>query len=241
MRGLAIILFAAVSVALLTAGSLPGVKQRAFYAAKTEATGGSGDVVTSGLIAWFRGTNLWDASTNIANPTTSGGISAVAGNGTRGAWRFDGVDGKLSYDVASQNMNSVDLTIAVWFKPTATSDEYAELVMDTTAHTGLVYRGTLRKMEYYNGGAEKKSNTATTEGAWHHMAMVWDHSTGGTFYLDGAADGTFASGTGVVIDLDSTGNDTPITWTLKGDVSEIRIYNRAITSGEITTIYGATP
>lgn len=84
------------------------------------------------------------------------------------------------------------------------------------------------------------------DGKWHHVAATYDGSTI-SIYVDGVLD-TSTNATGTIV-----GNDQPIdigsdsqpppghNYTFTGELDEVSIYNRALTSCEIQEIYSAGP
>ena len=97
-----------------------------------------------------------------------------------------------------------------------------------------------------NAGEQQISSTARlTTGAWHHLAVVLDVGATyvGTLYVDGAVAGTNAA---MTLRPSSLGNTTN-NWIgrsaftadpyFAGLIDDFRVYSRALTAGEITTLY----
>ncbi len=96
------------------------------------------------------------------------------------------------------------------------------------------------------GGTETNAGPALTTGSWHHIMVTYDSSTP-LLYIDGASQ-SLASGTGCTAST-NTGSITQDTSTLTfgsrqgtsqffaGKEDEIRIYNRALSAGEVTSLY----
>ncbi|KKR82381.1 MAG: hypothetical protein UU29_C0014G0014, partial [Candidatus Daviesbacteria bacterium GW2011_GWA2_40_9] len=82
-------------------------------------------------------------------------------------------------------------------------------------------------------------STAITGGTWHHVIGVKDGSTL-RLYIDGAADGTASDTTtgtttnASAVFIASRGGTGQY---YKGDVDELRIYNRAFSASEVTQLY----
>ena len=88
------------------------------------------------------------------------------------------------------------------------------------------------------------SNTsAISENTWHHCVVVWNGSTV-TYYVDGTQVGTstnsdFNSATktssaNIIIGAQNEGSGNQMT----GKIDQVRLFNKAISSSEVTTLYG---
>ena len=80
-------------------------------------------------------------------------------------------------------------------------------------------------------------------GAWHNFTLVWNGSNTVTAYADGVSLGTstqsgmsgnFESGSAFRI-----GSRPASTTYFPGNIGQIQVYNRAITSGNVTTNFNA--
>ena len=109
--------------------------------------------------------------------------------------------------------------------------------MNVFSLNGIYYRGSSRKLDFYYSSADHLSNTAITENQWHHIAEV---NNGGavTFYVDGVADGTATGGVGLT--PDNIGHD-PASQSFKGNIDDVRVYNRALTADEVKALYRGHP
>ncbi len=112
---------------------------------------------------------------------------------------------------------------------------------NSTAAAGWLIRN--GKQTFYAGG-DHYSNTTVSANTWHHVAIVNNAGTL-TFYLDGVSDGSLTGmpgGSWVSFGSDALQNDNDY---LDGMLDDVRIYNRALSSTEIQTLYttgiGATP
>lgn len=91
------------------------------------------------------------------------------------------------------------------------------------------------------------SNTALSTNTWYHVAFVRSGGVNGTYYLNGSADGTTTS---VMSKSYSTSSTHPMTlgteasnaYFYGGQMLSWQFYNRALTAGEISTLYnGGVP
>lgn len=89
------------------------------------------------------------------------------------------------------------------------------------------------------GKASFNSNTAPNLNQWYHVAVSFN-GTGGIFYLNGNPDGTYVhstintSGNGDYIGAQSTSHSEQF---FNGSIDEVLIYNRSLSSAEITALY----
>lgn len=86
------------------------------------------------------------------------------------------------------------------------------------------------------GGVARDANTSLTTGRWYQIAMVWNN--GVTFYLDGVPDGTgatytWATGTSAA----RIGAWFDASKPFNGLISQVMIYNCALSSSEIALLY----
>ena len=96
--------------------------------------------------------------------------------------------------------------------------------------------------------AEQRINTTTvlTQNAWHHLVVVLAGGAPytGTVYIDGVASGTNAAMTLHAADMGTTSNNFigksqfSADAYLAGQVDDFRIYKRALTAAEVTTLFG---
>ncbi len=207
----------------------------------------------TGLIAAYgfsqgSGATLSDSSGNGRVGTLVGGPSWGAGrNG--GGLSFNGGG---AY-VTMVDVNALDgltrLTVSAWIRTTASGEKHIvdKSGCDGAASGGPFELGTSFFVEgkatfiVYRAGAgntfEKVDSTTTvTDGAWHHIAGVYDGSNV-LIYVDGALRGTTpAAGitlpaTGNALELGGRCNGNAYPW--NGSVDDVRLYSRALSAAEI--------
>ena len=151
------------------------------------------------------------------------------------------IDGKCYQFLVAPDYNQATVTYSLWIKTKATSSPYIyqQYYSDSYArgiwlHEGqvwiAVYTGT-SKWYHYNVGLE----TLLMDGNWHHLVEVWK-SGANAFYIDGR----------FISSMDQQWKYSEI---YKGKVSYLgkfdglmdsfRIYNRALSEGEISEIFHA--
>ncbi len=206
-------------------------------------TGGQADV-TNGLLGWWpfdegHGTNTIDASGNGRTGTLIGDplpfwTSGVSSN----ALKFDGIQNNVQVPGDAGITPAGALTLATWVK-VATNMTSAAVAKWTTDGTGGSYALSLTngfvELDLSLGGSYVRlaGTTALTDDEWHHIAGTYD-GTQMQVYVDGVRVGSMmATGT-----IDIVGAPLMI-GLVAGRVDDVRIYQRALSSNEIVSIYDA--
>ncbi len=208
-----------------------------------------------------------EGSGNIAFDASGNGNAAQLSNGIRWAHSIQGW--AVSASNTNRGVVStppIDLsatratTISAWINRSYSGDEgvliqsgrndiesnsgFALLPDDETCHG-------LRAVLHGNGGLTANCYAQPSSGVWHHLAVVFDKSqTGGdqiSLYVDGVAQSptwNLAS----AANTDNFGSDplylfsrAGISQFSSGTVRDLRIYDRALTDGEIQQIYAGSP
>ena len=187
----------------------------------------------------------WDFDDGTGSPTLTDVVGS--GNGTLtlmdpatdwvagkygDALDFDGNDDyvRLSPTVAMTDT----FTMSMWIKPVMANDYETLIAADEPDNEveGFWLRGNTGNITFWFSSADHESNTAMSANEWHHIAFTNDGGNG-TFYLDGSPDGTVSNAPGVNFEL--MGNDA-INEQYQGLMDEVRIYDRALTSDEISDL-----
>lgn len=200
-----------------------------------------GGVVDPNLAGWWKfdegsGTTAYDSAGN-NNGTiyyatwTSGQIG--------GALSFDGSD---SYVSVPDNDNSLDMdnemTITAWIKPS--SVDVLCIVSKVGEATNYVFEIIFGTLELFDDYGDYYSTSNVTTGVWQHVAVTLKKGDSVKFYINGAPAGTSAQTTPF-----GSVNNEPLVIGMagayfdpfNGDIDEVRIYNRALSAGEIQQIY----
>lgn len=217
-----------------------------------------GGIVTNGLILDLdaakkdsypgTGTSWRDISGNSNNGTLINGPTFNSGNG--GSIVFDGVDDYVLCSKQNALVNTTQFTLGAWMKrnlsnslviigqiETITNDVSFELWSDGNAY-----------FEVGNGsnGFGYVANTSTN---WQYLVMTFDGTqpTPGEKlkgYINGTLqtltyNGTIPSTTGTVNTNLNIGAYIPNSNYSNGNISVVQLYNRALSSSEITQNYNA--
>jgi len=213
----------------------------------------------TGLVVWYRfdetsGTTATDSSGNGYHATLVNGPTWVAGR-SGNAVNLDGSDDYVSLP-AGVVSNLGDFTIATWVRLDTTGSwrRVFDFGTGTTVNMFLTPQsgsGTVR-FAITTGGwsAEQRVNgsAALPTGSWVHVAVTRLGNVG-TLYVNGAVVGTNSS---LTLSPSSLGN-TNQNWLgrsqyaadgyLDGQLDDFRIYNRALSATEISSLAsgGSTP
>lgn len=130
--------------------------------------------------------------------------------------------------------NGTGRNVAVFLGNDTVSDRYIDLGIE---NVDLVY-GRDRGPDSF---PEIKSGNAYNDGQWHHVVFVIDASVGHMLYVDGG----LAAGDTTVLDLTTginnfeigrLGRSSPTDY-FRGAIDDVRIYDEALTPGQIQAIY----
>ncbi len=184
--------------------------------------------------------------------TASGGVSATSGR-VGSAASFDGDDGVITTDVNPGGPGE-SLTVSGWLKAPSQSVSRNHFFLSNypdKSHDGFFAIGTNDGDELFFWGRDREKEVSKLFGrtddafddGWHHYAGVRDAGNNELrFYVDGSRVGAVEfSGDVAINDSNSTfgimqhfGNRN-----LEGTVDDVRIYARALTDDEVSTLYDA--
>jgi len=206
--------------------------------------------ITTGLIGYWN----FDETTG----TTASNLIGSASDGTvtgtdfdtgkeagkfNNALGFDGVDDTVNLGSSLSIVN--DFTICAWVKPAGTTTGY---IFGKT-HSGSGNPGPY--MRQFNTGNEWgmgmgsaiMSDNSVDVGVWQHLCAVYTPTPGlSKLYKNGAMvnSRTFNAFSPNTIDA-TIGNNLLNNRQFEGAIDEVRIYNRALTDGDVTKLYNYTP
>ena len=225
------------------------------YADLWTATGDSAEVVTDGLLAYYKlddgsGTSAadWTGNGNTGTLTNMSGSEWTSGK-IGGCLQFDGNNDLVSTaDDASRMQVTGDYSSSVWINPDPAQKIWAGIYTRTdpagnTNHWNLQFDNTAnRNLIIYHGSSQWQIGAQLSDvaGDWHHISVVRSGTTM-TIYLDGAVIRTATwnnapvSGNGHL----NIGGDRTATssYVFKGLIDDLRIYDRALTPAEVQTLY----
>ena len=213
----------------------------------------------SGLSAYYAfddntGTSATDSSTRGNTGTLVNGPTWTTGQ-IGSAIDFDGTDDVVTAPDSPALDSTSDITVAVWAYADNWTGQGASAVStlvkkdanyilrkDTDATTG----GSGLKMFWWDGtNKDVLVVSIPSAGAWHHIVGINENNTTRRIYVDGilqsGTDDLNNTGTRSLTNVlsignhQSTGNES-----FDGRIDEVRIYNRALSSDEVTQLYRLT-
>jgi hypothetical protein len=183
------------------------------------------------------GTLAADASGNGRHGAYAGspGLGAAGALDTDpdGAVLFDGANGVITLPA----LPSLGTTLSVefWFKPQSGGDATQCIFGEADGSPSALFKNTGRLSVFYSS-ADHLNTTPLAYDVWHHVCIAVSAGAG-TFYVNGVADGTFASfPSGFAPDRigDDNGSNT-----YKGWLDEVAMYLSALSSGRVAAHYAA--
>ena len=218
--------------------------------------------LTDGLAGYWKmdeasGTNVADSVGGNTGTATSSDPSVTTGNYSN-ARSFSG---SSSANIAIPDNSSLDpssaITISAWINVTGGDGTYRTVVCKpTTAGWGGTYASYCMRLTsantlemWVNNGADgadyaRSTSTIIAGSGWKYVTGTFDGSTE-TIYINGSANGTPTSYSASI-----TNSAYPLTIgshnslssgeAFYGNIDDVRIYNRALSTTEISNIYNGT-
>jgi hypothetical protein len=192
-----------------------------------------------------------DDVVNLVNNTATGSLQ----NGTsytNGSWDFDGTDDYIEFgDLTQLNFTDVStFTISFWVNSVGTEGVITNKMFFNNQggwqfyHTGGRYIFTLRDGFTI---VQPRTNTIKTDNIWYNVVATYDGSqttAGAKIYVNGVIDTKDVAGDGVGVPNYNTatlelgkGGGAAIEAVLDGKISQLKIYNRALTADEVAQNY----
>ena len=199
-------------------------------------------VPTNGLVGWwpFNG-NTNDESGNGLNGTGAGSPTLTQDRFgvANKAYSFDGIDDYIS---VTRNYQSA-FSLSIWFNP-STSPQYNPLVDAFDANWEVQLKNTSPDYVSFitsSNYQEFISTQTTTTNNWYHLVCTYSSNTI-TFYLNGIQTDQFTvnplpnNNGSYYFGASLTGDDQ----FYNGKLDDIGIWNRALTSTEITALFNSS-
>jgi len=202
----------------------------------TEYGGANADDVTS-IIGGSGDDTAYDGTVNGATYQSSAGVTDINAGANSGAFEFDSSSDNISF---SGVPNQSEYSFCFWHKPSSTNTGRNRIFGDTEpgihAHPGV----NSARFTFDSFGSQLSTSTTITTGTYYHLVVTFDVSTGdGEMFKNGSSIAT-ASGLGHAgfndqgIAVHSGGEF------LAGEVDDVRVYDKVLTSSEVSQIYTNT-
>jgi len=192
----------------------------------------------SGVALYRLNSNADDSSGNYDGTATN--VTYVSGH-IDNAGSFNGSSSFISvpYNVGG------DMSISGWVKFDVNSTDEPIFNLDNLSGSGtrafqIKRRDTNELYVYFFTGNDFVSPTSLTSGVWYHIAVTFESNAALKIYVNGILEGQVTNvttrPTQPNVFLGKFG-DGSITGVLDGDLDQVRIFDRAITAAEVTTLY----
>ena len=164
---------------------------------------------------------------------------------------FDGVDDYVSMGNPTSLQITGELTLSCWVKISGSTGSNQGFIYKDAAGAGRSYKlqlqgsTNLANFTIFNGGTAFHTYSTSTinDGNWHHIVAVYTPSTSVVVYVDGVAETTNTSSVPASIDNDPVpfelGRRADGVFYLQGSLDEVAVFNTALTSGNVTSIYNS--
>jgi len=202
--------------------------------------------LTDGLQAYYKFTNNTNDSSGNGNTATNSGATLTTDKNSvsNQSYQFTSASSGNMYLPYTNLIGSVG-TISLWIK----SDDAGAIDKEIfSCRNGSNYYIQIRRYTtgYYQGVLNDYvvDTVSARDTNWHHIVITWDSASTWKYYFDTTLRHTGASGKNPSntnyprIGAEGNGNvvsATPIYW--DGKIDEIRIYNRVLSTDEITALY----
>jgi prepilin-type N-terminal cleavage/methylation domain-containing protein len=194
-------------------------------------------IFDTGLVGWWplNGTTI-DYSGNNNHGTLNGPVATVGQDGvSEHAYYFNG-SSRISLPDAALLSGNSSYTLSAWIKTSITGNRG---IIGWGAYGSGSQVNAMRLdptgVINYWWGNDIYSPGSPWDGLWHHLAATYDGSTR-AFYIDGVQTASSgASGANFV----ATGGNIGLTYSgeyFAGDIDDVRIYNRGLSSSEIQSL-----
>jgi len=226
------------------------VKYALFVSSSGASTGSSG--VTDGLVAWWKLNGNANNSVGIPNGviTNANSTTNQAGQADM-AYSFNGSNSRVNA-ASTFGLGSTNVSISLWINNPTANNSGAFIKIGDLVSGYAIGMGVSTNFDNGNGtgpylimlyeNVRWVATTKTVGTGWHHIVMVIDSAGIPTAYIDGSSSGPQA-GTGPIAPAGSTTSIGASTGTtarfFNGSIDDVRIYNRALSTADITSLYSA--
>ena len=181
--------------------------------------------------------NAEDITANNHDLTVNGAIpSAGRNNLTNTAYYFDGTDDYLTKSI-SPSLTLSNFTVSLWVKSATNQDLYTGIFSCASSPSGgfqISYASD--KTNYrYRSTTSDEYNFGVSNNTWKFLAVTYD-GTKTTLYYNGVKEDDFSGGDNVFTNF-TVGRNRAGNKYLNGSIDEVRIYERALSTSEITTLH----
>ena len=157
--------------------------------------------------------------------------------------QFDGTDSYVNCGNDSSLQIAGDMTYSCWFK-TSSSNSLLALIDKIGSNTGMFIFLSAGKPRIWIGTGSAVVNwenigSDLRDGNWHHLVVVNDEDVATYAYIDGTAynNGTATDMSANTTDNFNIGSYSTTAWEFDGLIDEVAIWNTALSSSQVKTLY----
>ena len=209
----------------LTSGNITSL-----YGDATDGTGNPMDLTTKPVGYWSADSSTFGSVFNVQNKATE-----LYSNYS---FNFDGANDYITLD--SELSYSGDFSVSMWLYITDDTGGRVFLGNSTGADGFLYIKAGIGHVLYIGSGdiATQFNNTAFTVDEWAHLVVTRDSSDVFRAYKNGALTDTSVADAGTFA-FNQLGLYGTTDYEFAGNMCEVAVWNTALTSGNVTTIYNS--
>ena len=210
-------------------------------------------VPTNGLVGYwpFNG-NANDLSGSNLNGTVNGSsLTTDRFNNSNSAYNYNGTSNNIVV-LNSTILNVENWSVSAWYKTSVNSNTIQRITTKQTGSVGnsnvfaILFQNGKVYGSFYNGSTEviTSDNSITSDGNWHHVVYIRNQNLNKLYiYVDNVLKDSTTNSFGNLANtanlfIGSSGAGTNIQW-WNGKIDDIGIWNRALTTDEISNLYNA--
>lgn len=223
---------------------LGGNTQQAMSIDSEVKVGGVSEVgITNGLVAYYPlNKDAKDYSGNGYHGTVTGAVLTGGGFDGKGAYRF--ANGTTYIDLPDTVGYKTSLTALAWFKSNGTPGDSYHIVMgDSALEISIPTSGELRTGVVTSARYVSNHGSGLLDGNWHHVGVTYANGVKNSF-IDGVKVGELTGIVGYLVQSIANRRlgvyGTQSSYYANGDISNVKIFNRALTPEEIAVEYKRT-
>ncbi len=210
-------------------------------------------VPTNGLVAYYPfNSNANDLSGNNLNGTLNGpSLTSDRFGNSNSAYNYNGTSNNIVV-LNSSILNVENWSVSAWYKTSVNSNTIQRITTKQTGSVGnsnvfaILFQNGKVYGSFYNGSTEVRTsdNSITSDGNWHHVVYIRNQNLNKLYiYVDNVLKDSTTNSFGNLANtanlfIGSSGASTDIQW-WNGKIDDIGIWNRALTSNEILSLYQA--
>ena len=157
--------------------------------------------------------------------------------------KFDGVNDYV--DVGTGALTTGATTLAYWYKYNGSGNTFTSDLKIMQANGIFSISGATSYIAIRGAGISPNTSSSLTSNTWHHVAFVYNGNGAGTLgnykiYEDGvdtAISAGAGNGVGWTTNVLGNVNGGGSTSAFNGSLDDVRVYNRALSAGEVQQLY----